>query len=153
MTLKQVIEDRAAKLDRIAALSEITKAENRNWTAEEKAEFDKLESEVRALNATKETLEAQERAALHAAPRAAGSPVQGKFSEGEERDLSKYSLRKALVSLAERNSPLLGIELEMHQEAEKEARMSNIATAGGVMIPQMVSPKLTTKKAPKQENR
>ena len=146
-TLKQVIEERAAKLDRIAALSDITKAENRNWTEAETSEFNTLEAEVRALNTEKATLEAQERAALHAAARAAGSPVQGNLSEGQERDLSKYSLRKALVSLAERNSPLSGIELEMHQEAEKEARMSNIATAGGVMIPQMVLDRMYSKRA------
>lgn len=147
-TLKQVIEERAAKLDRIAALSDITKAENRNWTEAETSEFNTLEAEVRALNTEKATLEAQERAALHAAARAAGSPVQGPLSDGQERDLSKYSLRKALVSLAERNSPLSGLELEMHQEAEKEARMSNIATAGGVMIPQMVLDRMYAKRAP-----
>ena len=64
-TLKQVIEERAAKLDRVAALSDITKAENRNWSAEETAEFTKLETEIRALNAEKETLEAQELSLIH----------------------------------------------------------------------------------------
>lgn len=146
-TLKQVIEERATKLERIAALSEITKAENRNWTAEEKAEFDTLEREVRALNAEKETLEAQERAALHTAARAAGQGVQRGLSDQDEKDLSKYSLRKALVSLTERNTPLSGIELEMHQEAEKEARAAGLATSGGLMIPQMALERMFAKRA------
>jgi HK97 family phage major capsid protein len=147
-TLKQVIEERAAKLDRIAALSDITTAEKRNWSEAETSEFATLETEVRALNTEKATLEAQERAALHVAARAAGAPVQGKFSEKEERDLSAYSLRKGLVSLAERNSPLSGIELEMHQEAQSEARSSGIATSGGLMIPQMVLDRMYAKRAP-----
>ena len=147
-TLKQVIEERAAKLDRVAALSEINKAENRNWTAEETAEFAKLENEIRSLNAEKETLEAQERAALHLAARAAGGATQGKFSAGDEKDLSKYSLRKALISLAERNSPLSGIELEMHEEATTEARAAGLATAGGLMVPQMVLDRMYAKRAP-----
>jgi HK97 family phage major capsid protein len=147
-TLKQVIEDRAAKLDRIAALSDITKAENRNWTEAETSEFNTLETEVRALNAEKTTLEAQERAALHIAARAAGAGTQGAASASEERDLGKYSLRKALASLTERNQPLDGIEAEMHQEAVKEARSSGLATAGGLMIPQMVLDRMYAKRAP-----
>ena len=144
MTLKQVIEERAAKLDRIAALSEITKAENRNWTAEEKAEFDKLESEVRALNATKETLEAQERAALYTAARAAGAPVQGQFSQGEERDLDKYSLRSVFLAKLE-NRALDGIEREMHEEGLKERMASGANVESGFIIPDSVLGRLASK--------
>jgi HK97 family phage major capsid protein len=147
-TLKQVIEERAAKLDRVAALSDITKAENRNWSAEETAEFTKLETEIRALNAEKETLEAQERAALHLAARAAGAGTQGARSAGDEKDIAKYSLRKALLSLSERNSPLSGIELEMHDEATTEARAAGLATSGGLMVPQMVLDRMYAKRAP-----
>ena len=143
-TLKQVIEERAAKLDRIAALSDITKAENRNWTAEEKAEFTTLETEVRALNAEKETLEAQERAALHIAARAAGQSVQGAFSKQEERDLDKYSLRKVMLAKVE-NRGLDGIEAEMHEQGVQERIQSGAQNNGGFVIPDAVMNRLAAK--------
>lgn len=143
-TLKQVIEERAAKLDRIAALSDITKAENRNWTEAETSEFNTLEAEVRALNTEKATLEAQERAALHAAARAAGSPVQGKFSDKEERDLDKYSLRSVFLAKLE-NRALDGIEREMHEEGVKERMASGANVESGFMIPDSVLGRLATK--------
>lgn len=136
-TLKQVIEERAAKLDRVAALSEINKAENRNWTAEESAEFAKLETEIRALTTEKETLEAQERAALHIAARAAGGAVNRGFSDGEKKDLESYSLRKVFVSKVD-NRALDGIEAEMNDEGIKERQASGATFEGGYVIPNSV---------------
>ena len=130
------MEERAEKLNRIAALSEVTKAENRNWTADELSEFNTLETEVRALNTEKVTFEAQERASLHAASSVAGASVQGKVSDKDAKDISKYSLRKALLSLTDRNSRLEGIELEMHQEADAEMRAFGKSVSGaGIAIP------------------
>lgn len=147
-TLKQVIEERAPKLDRIAALSDITKTEKRNWTEAEASEFDTLEREIKNLNAEVTALQAQERAALITAARAAGQPVQGQASEKDERDISKYSLRKALVSLTQRNTPLEGLEAEMHQEAMREAQgIAGHRSNGGLMIPQIVMDRIYTKRA------
>jgi HK97 family phage major capsid protein len=145
-TLKQVIEERAAKLDRIAALSDITTAEKRNWSEAETSEFATLETEVRALNTEKATLEAQERAALHVAARAAGAPVQGKFSEKEERDLDKYSLRKVFLSKVD-NRALDGLEAELNTDSIAERMASGATYEGGIMIPNDVLGRLAAKHA------
>jgi len=145
--LKQVTEERTVKLDRISALGAIIKTENRNWTSEETSEFETLEGEVRTLASEITTLKAQESAQSIIAARAAGMPVQGSQSEGDKKDLSKYSLRKALLSMTDRNSRLEGVEAEMHQEAEAEMRLFGKSSSGaGVLIPSTVMGSLYAKR-------
>ena len=146
--LKAKIEARAAMYVRVAALGEITKVEKRDWTAEETTAFEGLETEIRTITAEITTLQAQERAAAITAARAAGTPVQGAVSAGDEKDLATYSLRKALLSLSTQNGKMEGIELEMHQQAESEARsIAGVTSEGGVMIPQLVLNRMYAKRA------
>jgi len=147
MSLKAKKEERGTKYQRVAALEKITKDEKRGWTPEELTEFETLETEIRTLTTEITVLEAQERAAMITAARAAGTPVQGQHSEGEERDLSQYSIRKAILSVSSRNSKLDGLELEMHQEAEKEARAFGKDISGeAVAVPSMVLDRMFQKR-------
>lgn len=143
-TKKAILEERASKFDAIEALDKTRKAENRNWTAEESAAFDKLEGEIRSLNAELEGVEKEERAALMIASRSAGMPVQGTFSAKEERDLGNYSLRKVFMAKVE-NRALDGIEGEMHQEGIKERMASGANVESGFIIPDSVLGRLASK--------
>jgi len=145
--LKQVTEERTVKLDRISALGAIIKTENRNWTSEETSEFEKLEGEVRTLASEITTLKAQESAQSIIAARAAGTGVQGNESEGDKKDIAKYSLRKALLSLTDRNARLDGIELEMHQEAEIEMqRFGKTVSNSAVAMPESLMSRMYEKR-------
>jgi HK97 family phage major capsid protein len=145
--LKAKIEERKTKLDRVAALEQITKTEKRDWNPAELTEFESLETELREINAEILTLQGQERAAALGAARVAGSGVQGQFSDKEEKDISNYSLRKALLSMSSRNDKMDGIELEMHQEGEREMRSNGLPTSGGIIIPQGVMDRMYSKRA------
>lgn len=142
--LKEKKEARAKKLERIDALAKITKDEKRDWTPEETTEFEELEEEVRTLNEEIKTLEAQERAALIAAARLAGNPVQGPNSEKEERELDQYSLRKVMLAKLE-NRGLDGLEAELHQEGVKERQVAGAGAEGGYIIPEMMLGRLAQK--------
>lgn len=134
-TSKQLREERASKYESLESLNAARKAEKRNFTEDEVAQFETLETEIRDLNAQLKTVEAQERAEAITAARAAGGAVKD-FSDKEEKDLAGYSLRKALLSLTDRNGRLDGIELEMHQEAVKEMRsFGKSADGSGLALP------------------
>jgi HK97 family phage major capsid protein len=134
-TSKELREERASKYESLEALNAKRKADKRNFTDEEVATFETLETEIRTLNNDLKSVEAQERAEAITAARAAGGSVT-EFSEKDEKDLSKYSLRKALLSLTGKNTRLEGIELEMHQEAEKEMRtFGKSAEGNGLALP------------------
>jgi HK97 family phage major capsid protein len=142
--LKAKIEERKTKLDRVAALEQITKTEKRDWTPEELTEFESLEGELRTINGEITVLQGQERAAALTAARSAGIPVQGQFSEGEERDISKYSLRKVMLAKAE-NRALDGLEQELHQEGVQERVSSGANVSSGYVIPDAVMSRLAAK--------
>jgi HK97 family phage major capsid protein len=134
-TSKELREERASKYESLEALNAKRKADKRNFTDEEVATFETLETEIRTLNNDLKSVEAQERAEAITAARAAGGSVNG-FSEKDEKDLSKYSLRKALLSLTGKNTRLEGIEAEMHQEAEAEMRLFGKSVDGsGLALP------------------
>lgn len=146
-TVKQLKEERGVKLAALKRLIDLAKAEKRELTAEEQTEFDTLEREVEEFDGQIERAEKVEKAQLRIAASAAGTPVQGKVSEGEERDLSAYSVRKAILSATDRHVKLEGIELEMHQEAENEARAFGKAlSGGGVGVPSLVLERMFLKR-------
>jgi len=128
-TSKQLREERASKYEALENLSNTAKAEKRNFTEDEVTQFETLETEIRDLDKNLKAVEAQEKAQAITAARAAGGAVRD-FSEKDEKNLEKYSLRKALLSLTDRNSRLDGVELEMHQEAEKEMRQFGKSSSG-----------------------
>lgn len=142
--LKAKIEERKTKLDRVAALEQITKTEKRDWTPEELTEFETLETELRTINGEITVLQGQERAAALTAARAAGQQVQGQFSEVEERDIAKYSLRKVMLAKLE-GRQLEGIEKEMHDEGVKERLAAGAEVSTGYVIPDAVMGRLAAK--------
>jgi HK97 family phage major capsid protein len=146
-TSKELREERASKYESLEALNAKRKAEKRNFTDEEVTQFETLETEIRTLNNDLKSVEAQERAEAITAARAAGAPIN-EFSEKDEKDLSKYSLRKALLSLSDPNRRLEGVELEMHQEGEKEKRESGVRHEGGLILPDVLMSRLFAKRAP-----
>jgi HK97 family phage major capsid protein len=145
-TAKAIKEERATKYDALDALNQKRKAEKRDFTEDEVTQFEGLETEISDLNAELRTVEAQERADAIQAARAAGSPVNRGFSETDEKDMRKYSLRKALVSLSSRTA-LDGIEKEMHEEGEKEMREAGLAGEGGLVIPNHMMIRMFSKRA------
>lgn len=149
--LKEKKEARATKLERIDALAKITKDEKRDWTPEETTEFEGLEEEVRNLNEEIKTLDAQERAALIAAARVAGTPVQGLTSEKEERELGEYSLRKVMLAKLE-NRSLDGLEGELHQEGIQERMRASAGESGGYIIPEFMLGRLAKKYSSRSVN-
>lgn len=127
-TLKQLREERGAKLEALNALTNAAKAESRNLTEAEGAQFDTLEGEIQTLDAEIRRAEVAEKRAAEAAA-ASGTPLQGQFSEKEARDFSKFSLVRAL-QLEARGKKLDGVEAEIHQIAKEEARANGIELMG-----------------------
>lgn len=69
---------------------------------------------------------------------AAGTPGADDISEKDRRDLSKYSFLKAIRSQLP-NQRLEGVELEMHQEGEKEMRDAGVSKdITGIIIPERI---------------
>lgn len=124
-TLKQLMEERATKLADSQALVTTAETEKRELSADEETRFDALTGELKDLDA--KIARAKEMDAQRAA--AAGASTQNRHSANEEKDLSKFSLRKLALSVLEHRQPT-GLEGEMHKEAISEARGLGIALEG-----------------------
>lgn len=138
--LKLKREQRAAKEDRFEAL--VKKSEAGTLTADEKTELNAIEKELDVLDEEIKNLEAREGRArkiaerkLKAEARASGAE-QDDASEIKEmnRIASNYKFAKAFKSVHSRKN-IDGLELEMFQEAEKEAKESGEELTGNIAIP------------------
>ncbi|GAB3324316.1 hypothetical protein GCM10027299_21490 [Larkinella ripae] len=113
--------------------------ENRARNDEEKRQWGELSKEIDDLEEEEKFLvDAETNSKRMAAP--VDMSVQGKDpSEKDKRDFSKYSFTRAILSQVKASGVSLdGVELEMHQEAEKEARANNV-TISGVGVPSQIS--------------
>lgn len=131
---KQLREERDAKLTAARALTDAAKAGGRQMTPEEATQFDGLMDEADALNPE---ITRAVRAESAAAEQAGRTPALNSHNDTEKRDLANYSLLKAVRSAMPGGAPLEGIEKEMHQQAEAEARAAGNSIQG-VGIPQML---------------
>ena len=131
MTLE---EERKGCLDRAEALLKKVEAEVREMTEEEQKAYDADVARAEEINQQIETqaqraqklAEAQKRAAEIRATVVNPLQNRGTFDDGQNaRDLGKFSLGKALRALISRGS-LDGVEKEMMEEGQKEARDSGI---------------------------
>lgn len=135
---KELREQSAAKLQRMEALSSTAETENRDFNPDEQKEYDALKKEVESLQARAARLTAE--ATAEAASDSARIPFEGGGSDasGEARDRQKamdsYSFHRAIRSVTS-SKPLDGVELEMRQEAEKEAKASSINLEGHFAVP------------------
>jgi len=117
LELKKKREGLLAEMDKLA-----NKAEK--LTDEESTRWEDLQKEVDGLN---KEIRLEEQRENHLRLRAAGSEIE--LSKTEERDLQQYSFVKALAEFL-RNGRLSGLELEMHQEAQKEMAAFGEAVGG-----------------------
>lgn len=118
--IKELMEQRGAKLRELEALNARPATEKRALTAEETAKFDGLEAEIRQIDAT---VEREHRAAAIAGAKPA------ELSEGQERDLNKFDWGRAIRGLIGAEK-IEGIEKEMHEEGIREARTAQVAVKG-----------------------
>jgi len=126
---KSLLEERAINVEKMESLVDLCKVEEREMTSEEQTEFDSLTEKVDSLTAM------AERAAKFETIQATNVKKNAPVSE-EARAASNWSLFKAVNELRS-GKGLSGLEAEMHQEAEKEARKS----IDGIGIPTMLKEK------------
>lgn len=134
--LQQLRERRAKKVEEAQALFNKAKGESRSLTAEEKTTYDGIMAEVRSLADDIKVAEEQEELDRESANR---NRPQNTHNTTEARSIASYSLMKAVRAAPgyPGGKPLEGIEKEMHQEAEKDARAAG-SPLKGVGIPQML---------------
>jgi HK97 family phage major capsid protein len=135
--LQRLREKRAKKVEEAQAIFNKAKGESRSLNAEEATAYDGLMAEVRSLATDIKRAEEQEELERETAGNT--QPINN-HTTTEARDLSKYSLLKAVRSSLPTNKGgvvLDGIEKEMHEEAVTEARSLGFSIEG-VGIPQML---------------
>lgn len=137
-TAKELREQRQAKIDEAQGiLTEAGKRapEARSLTADEKTKYDGLDKEIDDLDTDIKRAEKAEQRAASQAGRTA--PINNHNNQ-EKRDLSKFSFRKMCLDVVE-NRDQTGLELEMSQEAEREARTLGLTLEGRAHIPHMLA--------------
>lgn len=117
-------QERKAILDAQNVILQRAKTENREFTPEEQAELTAKDGEVDDLDAKIETAVADEKREARIASMS-GTPVGG----GEQREVEemkqRFSIAKAIRTAAS-GEKQTGVEAELNQEAQKEARSLNL---------------------------
>lgn len=106
--------------------------EKRDFTAEEQQKYDAYGKEFDDLKIVLGNLEADERRAAEMA----GAFHAEATKNNEKKEVRNYNFFRAIKAKAEGRN-LDGLELEMHQEAEKEARDAGISISG-LGIPNLI---------------
>lgn len=142
--LKGLREQKGAKVKEMNALIATSESEKRDFKPEEQTKYDGLKTEIEGLNARIARLdEAHKRELEEAATsgfRISPTADPKEVSEKEERELNSYSILKVVRSQSPNlgfSDKLDGLELEMHQEAQKEARKSGTEVKG-IGVPIMI---------------
>lgn len=153
--IKFLEEEIASKRSKIEEINSACETEKRARNEEEKGQWTTLKEEIRALEEELTDLkELEEDKAKRAAAKAeeerkAAAAAGGGASKGEEEEQNKiketYKFSRAWDSLMN-GKPLDGLEREMHEEADKEARSASAKISiTGVGIPAfMVNPEKRT---------
>lgn len=117
------------------------KSEKRTFTDQEDKEYKELRSDYDALNKHVKELESDEKRRLDMAK------MQGKRSqeEAQKAEIGKYSLKRAMQFAMSGRTPD-GLEGEMHEEAETEAR-NNGVSINGLGIPNLVLRNIAERRA------
>ena len=137
-TAKELREKRQAKIDEAQAILDTANGrapEARSLTADEKTKYDGLDKEIDDLDAD---ISRTEKAEARGAEQAGKKTPLNKHNDQEKRDLSKFSFRKMCLDVVE-NRDQTGLELEMSQEAEREARSLGITLEGRAHVPHMLA--------------
>ena len=138
--IRQLIADKRVEMRTLADT-----AKGRAMTAEERTSFNTYKTDVVGLNEELEsalTLEAEEMRAAQEEAERRGKQTKPAGSGGEAGEQAKikkqYSLLRA-INLSAQGKPLDGLEKEMQEEANIEARASGLNTTGSIQIPAMLS--------------
>lgn len=130
--IKELNETRGAKLKEAATVIELATTEKRELSNEEANKVNALHDEAERI-ANSIATEARNLAALSQAP------VQ--LSRSEEKDIRNFDFSKVLNHLYRSArggvTTIDGIEAEMIQEGEREARAAGVQ-AGGILLPRML---------------
>src|SRR5690606_26648014 len=115
---QQLREERDEKIDALRSIDAIAEGEKRGLHADEKTKYDGILADVRDLDSDITRAEQREKLAIAAA--AAGAGV----SHQEKEEVREYSITKAIRGFVSGN--LEGLEKEMHEEAQREARENGV---------------------------
>ena len=116
--LKQLQEKRADLMEKATAIHELAKKEDRSLTKDENKAWKSYLDEADELEISIKNEKRQEQVNKDLATRSFETTT--KNSSSEKKELRKYSIGKFLRESS--TNSLSGLELEMHQEAEREAR-------------------------------
>ena len=131
-------EQKALVIDQLNNLVETAEKEERTLNEAEQSKYDELKTNVEAFNQRIKLAEEKEAREMELAIDRATA-----ISKREKNQFKSYSITKAIRSMAI-NKPLDGIEKEMHQEAENEARSGGFSINGFGIPSIMVRPERRT---------
>lgn len=130
-TAKQLRDDYGVIAEELEMLVEIAREEKRELTDEEAARSTELEDNLASLEKKIETREAIESRLARKAKYDQSTEIRHKkpVQTEEKKVVKRYNFLKA-INERSKGRALTGLEAEMHQEAEKEARASNLNLDG-----------------------
>jgi HK97 family phage major capsid protein len=134
-------QERKKIWDQMQSMVELRKTEKRDFSPDEADKYNELRTAWDKLDKMVTEMDADEKRAL----KMAGMAAQRQHQSSVEKDLNKYSLKRA-IQLKVEGKQLDGIEAEMHQEAEAEAR-ENGKAVDGLGIPAFMLGKLINKRS------
>lgn len=144
--MKRSDELRDLKAQKVSAMRSVADgAKGRQLTAEERTNYDNLKKEVETLNQEIEDaafLENEERHSAETQRTQTRTSTSGGEAGEMKRISTQYSLLRA-INRASTGKPLDGLEAEMHQQAEQEARAIGLQTSGNIQIPGMIRRDMT----------
>jgi HK97 family phage major capsid protein len=144
--MKRSDELRDLKAQKVTTMRSVADgAKGRQLTAEERTNYDSLKKEIEALNQEIEDAAFLENEERHSAE-TQRTQTRTSTSGGEEGEMKRISTQYSLLRAINRAStgkPLDGLEGEMHQQAENEARAIGLMTSGNVQIPGMIRRDMT----------
>lgn len=123
--LKTLNERSGAIQEKAQNITSKAEADKRGFTEDERNELRAFNAEIRDIN---DSIQLESERISNATGRA---PV---LSSGEARDFSKYSIARAIRCLVS-GQAVDGLEGELHQEAQREARAGGITLKGSFAIP------------------
>ncbi len=131
-TLKQLQDERAVKFKEADEAAKL--GESRSLTTEEFANFTKLTEEVRELDLEiEQAVKLEQHAQIRALAVNTGVAGNRDNSPGDERDIAKFSLLRAL-NLKHENKPLDGVEAEVVTMSERAAKEDGISLQGNGLV-------------------
>ena len=122
-------QERKKVWDAMQSMLEQRKSEKRDFKPEEESQYNEYRQQFDKLTKQIEELEADEKRALQMA----GLEAERQHRSAKKNEIKRYSLQRAM-QLLDKGKQLDGMEAEMHQEAQNEARYAG-KNIEGIGIP------------------